>query len=121
MPKATSRKAGKAKNGDDKEPEENGSNLRRTLVVDVGGSRIKATVLNDLGKPVSERLRRESPASGKPRAVIDIIVGSPKNSRASTGWRSASPGSLSTELSKQPPTWRRNGRASTSQRFCKQS
>jgi polyphosphate glucokinase len=73
MRKENGRKAGKTKNGT-KEPDENGSNLRRTLVVDVGGSGIKATVLNDLGKPVSERLRRESPASGMPGAVMDVIV-----------------------------------------------
>src|SRR5262249_9684400 len=50
------------------------SNLRRTLVVDVGGSGIKATLLNDLGKPISERLRRDSPASGMPGAFMDVIV-----------------------------------------------
>jgi hypothetical protein len=56
QPKENSRKAGKTRNG--KDSEENSSPLRRTLVVDVGGSGIKATVLNDLGKPLSERLRR---------------------------------------------------------------
>ena len=50
------------------------SSQRRTLVVDVGGSGIKATLLNDLGKSVSERLRRESPASGMPGAVMDTII-----------------------------------------------
>jgi polyphosphate glucokinase len=47
---------------------------RRTLVVDVGGTGIKATLLNDLGKAVSDRVRRDSPASGMPGAVMDIIV-----------------------------------------------
>ena len=55
-------------------PEESDLTLRRTLVVDVGGSGIKATVLNDLAKPLSERLRRESPASGMPGAVMDIMI-----------------------------------------------
>ena len=54
---------------------EKDSSLRRTLVVDVGGSGIKAAVLNDLGKPVSERLRRDSPSSGMPGVVMDVIVG----------------------------------------------
>jgi len=82
MPKEDSRKPDKAKSGaklpgakrrDAKQSDENGSS-RRTLVVDVGGSGIKATLLNDLGKAVSERLRRDSPASGMPGAVLDVIV-----------------------------------------------
>jgi polyphosphate glucokinase len=62
---------GKANSG---KPEEVDLSQRRTLVVDVGGSGIKAMLLNDLGKSVSERLRRESPASGMPGAVMDIVV-----------------------------------------------
>src|ERR1044072_56146 len=78
-----SRKPGKTKNGNskhtagkamDSKPGEAESTLRRTLVIDVGGSGIKATVLNDLAKPLSERLRRESPASGLPGAVMDIMI-----------------------------------------------
>ena len=78
-----SRKPRKSRNGTSKppaaksensKPEESDLTLRRTLVVDVGGSGIKATVLNDLAKPVSERLRRESPASGLPGAVMDIMI-----------------------------------------------
>ena len=78
-----SRKPGKTKNGKakpaasktvDSKPGEADLSLRRTLVVDVGGSGIKATVLNDLAKPLSERLRRESPASGLPGAVMDIMI-----------------------------------------------
>lgn len=78
-----SRKPGKTKNGmskhtagspvDSKRGEAD-SSLRRTLVIDVGGSGIKATVLNDLAKPLSERLRRESPTSGLPGAVMDIMI-----------------------------------------------
>jgi polyphosphate glucokinase len=52
---------------------ENGTS-RRTLVVDVGGSGIKATLLNDLGKSVGDRLRRDSPSSGMPGEVMDIIL-----------------------------------------------
>src|SRR6188474_3016121 len=82
MPKESSRKTDKAKSGtkpraakrrNGKQSDENGSS-RRTLVVDVGGSGIKATLLNDLGKSVSERLRRDSPASGMPGAVMDTII-----------------------------------------------
>ena len=71
--KTTKTKGGIGKAGAGK-PEEADLTQRRTLVIDVGGSGIKATLLNDLGKSVSERLRRESPSSGMPGAVMDIIV-----------------------------------------------
>ena len=66
MSKDTAGKPGESKPGE--------ADSRRTLVIDVGGSGIKATVLNDLAKPLSERLRRESPASGLPGAVMDIMI-----------------------------------------------
>ena len=71
--KTTKTKAGTGKTNGGK-PEEADLSQRRTLVVDVGGSGIKAMLLNDLGKSVSERLRRESPSSGMPGAVMDIVV-----------------------------------------------
>lgn len=45
-----------------------------TLVVDVGASGIKAVLLNELGKPVSRRVRRDTPSSGMPGEVMDTIV-----------------------------------------------
>ncbi len=71
------KKKGQAKNKakvDNNGADDNGVNHRRTLVVDVGGSGIKATLLNDLGKGVGERVRRDSPASGMPGEVMDIII-----------------------------------------------
>jgi polyphosphate glucokinase len=47
---------------------------KRTLVVDVGGTGIKATLINDLGMPIGQRVRRETPRSGKPGEVMDILV-----------------------------------------------
>lgn len=46
----------------------------RTLVVDVGATGIKAVLLNDLGHPVSRRVRHKTPASGMPGEVMDVIV-----------------------------------------------
>jgi polyphosphate glucokinase len=46
----------------------------RTLVVDVGGTGIKATLINDLGMPIGQRVRRETPRSGKPGEVMDLIL-----------------------------------------------
>jgi len=48
---------------------------RCTLVVDIGASGIKAALLNDLGRPVSERLRHDTPPAGKPGEIIDLVVG----------------------------------------------
>jgi polyphosphate glucokinase len=45
----------------------------KTLVVDIGGTGIKATVLNDLSRPVGQRLRRETPPSGMPGEVMDVV------------------------------------------------
>jgi len=72
MPKGKTQKTQKVKTVTST-PDENGSSIR-TLVVDVGGSGIKAILLNDLGKAVGDRVRRDSPVSGLPGAVMDIIV-----------------------------------------------
>ena len=47
----------------------------RTLSVDIGGSGIKTIVLDEAGKPVTERLRVDTPHPATPRAVIAKIVG----------------------------------------------
>jgi polyphosphate glucokinase len=52
----------------------NGNDLPRTLVMDVGGSGIKATLVNDLGKVVGERLRHDTPASRRPGEVMEVVV-----------------------------------------------
>jgi polyphosphate glucokinase len=102
MPKDQRRKPGKAK-GSGSHLDENGSGLRRTLVVDVGGSGIKATVLNDLGKAVSDRLRRDSPASGMPGAVMDIIVSLAKDFDAFDRVAIGFPGVIINGIVKQAP------------------
>lgn len=45
----------------------------RTLVVDIGGTGIKAMVLNEIGEPIKERQRVPTPRSGKPEEVIAAI------------------------------------------------
>ncbi len=52
--------------------QEDGSS--RTLSVDIGGSGIKAMVLNEMGNPLTERSRVETPQPPKPDAVIDAIA-----------------------------------------------
>jgi len=46
----------------------------RTLSVDIGGTGIKTLVLDEKGKPVTERIRVATPRPATPRAVIPAIV-----------------------------------------------
>lgn len=61
-----------------------------TLALDVGGTGIKGCLLNQQGKPISERLRHETPNPAAPDAVLaimDEIVGSLGNfDRVSVGF-----------------------------------
>lgn len=45
----------------------------RTLVVDIGGTGIKALVVNEIGEPVGERVRVPTPRRKKPDDVINAI------------------------------------------------
>jgi polyphosphate glucokinase len=47
----------------------------RTLCVDIGGTGIKTLVVDARGKPVTERLRVDTPRPATPRAVLSAIVG----------------------------------------------
>ncbi len=47
----------------------------RTLSVDIGATGIKTLVLDATGKPVTERMRFDTPRPATPRAVIAAIVG----------------------------------------------
>jgi polyphosphate glucokinase len=53
-------------------PEEN--TFLSTLAIDIGGSGIKAIVLNHLGDPITERLRVETPLPAKPESVLNAIA-----------------------------------------------
>ncbi|MBW4616727.1 MAG: ROK family protein [Desmonostoc vinosum HA7617-LM4] len=52
--------------------EENGS--IRTLSVDIGGSGVKAIVLDVMGNPITQRGRLETPQPATPEVVINAIV-----------------------------------------------
>jgi polyphosphate glucokinase len=47
----------------------------RTLAVDIGGTGIKTLVMNEAGKPLTERTRIDTPHPATPGAVIGAIVG----------------------------------------------
>ena len=44
-----------------------------TLAVDIGGSGIKAMVLDEKGNSITERLRIDTPDPATPKAVMDVI------------------------------------------------
>ena len=48
--------------------------LRRTLCVDIGGTGIKTLIVDPKGKPLTERLRVDTPRPATPRAVIRAIL-----------------------------------------------
>jgi polyphosphate glucokinase len=45
----------------------------RTLCIDVGGTGVKALVLDSTGEPVTERVRMETPRPATPRRVLQAI------------------------------------------------
>ena len=52
----------------------NESQQLRTLAVDIGGSGIKAMLLDSSGEPLSDRQRLKTPHPAKPNKVIDTII-----------------------------------------------
>ena len=61
-----------------------------TLTIDIGGTGIKAFVLNSAGKPIDDRLRIPTPKKATPENVIEVIEKlakeSPGASRVSVGF-----------------------------------
>ena len=55
-------------------PQKPSDKSSRTLVIDIGATGIKGTLLNDLRKPLRQRIRRETPPSGKPAEVMRVVL-----------------------------------------------
>ena len=51
-----------------------GSQTTRTMAVDIGGSGVKTMLLDEAGKPLTERLRAKTPNPSTPKAITKIIV-----------------------------------------------
>lgn len=45
----------------------------RTLAVDIGGSKVKAAILDARGRMLTERVRAETPSPAKPKLLLDAI------------------------------------------------
>lgn len=50
------------------------SSPRRTLAVDIGGSGIKALLLDEAGNPLTTRARVKTPDPATPKAILDVIA-----------------------------------------------
>ena len=46
----------------------------RTMAIDIGGTGVKAMLLDEAGKPLTERLRARTPDPSTPKAIIQIIA-----------------------------------------------
>ena len=78
MPKAASSKSQKKKQKQasiaQSENPSPGTQGPRTLAIDIGGTGIKAMLLDELGKPMTDRLRAKTPHPATPQAIIKIIA-----------------------------------------------
>lgn len=57
-----------------KKPADRARRPIRTLALDIGGTGIKAIVLDEAGKPLTERARVKTPQPATPAAIINAIV-----------------------------------------------
>ena len=89
----------------------------KTLAIDIGATRIKASTLNELGEIVTKRVFTDTPRSGMPGAVMDIIAKlaeeQPEYDRISVGF----PALFKTVWCKRRRIWHRSGSTSTSAKF----
>jgi len=81
----------------------------RTLCVDIGGSGIKALVLNQEGVPVSKRARCDTPQLPKPKAIVDVIaqlsLSQGKFDRVSVGFPGVVVNGVTHTAANLHPTW----------------
>jgi polyphosphate glucokinase len=47
----------------------------RTLAIDIGGSGLKASVVDEAGRLLTERVRVDTPVGGTPRAIVEALAG----------------------------------------------
>jgi polyphosphate glucokinase len=74
MSKATSSKKKKPAATPKVEPHLEGMQTTRTMAVDIGGSGVKTMLLDEAGKPLTDRLRAKTPNPSTPKAITKIIA-----------------------------------------------
>jgi polyphosphate glucokinase len=67
-------RARKVQNGGAAAPRTRGSSGVRTLAIDIGGTGLKALVLDEKGEKLTERVRVETPKPATPDSVISALV-----------------------------------------------
>lgn len=81
----------------------------RTLTVDIGGSGVKAMVLDEVGNPLTERNRVETPKPPKPDAVVEAIAtlaaGQGEFNRVSVGFPGVVRGGITHTAANLDPSW----------------
>ena len=56
-------------------PPEAGATQTKTLSIDIGGSGVKTMLLDNKGKPLSDRLRAPTPRPATPQTITSVILG----------------------------------------------
>jgi len=82
----------------------------RTLAIDIGGTGLKALVLDERGKPVTERARVETPRPATPRAVlhalVELVKPLPAYDRVSVGFPGVVVGGATRSAPNLHPGWK---------------
>jgi polyphosphate glucokinase len=73
MADAATKKTKVAPAGTEKTPAA-ASQTAKTMAVDIGGTGVKAMLLDDQGKPLTERLRAKTPQPATPKAITAVIA-----------------------------------------------
>src|SRR5579863_4518794 len=74
MSKASSSKKKKPASTPTVDSRPEGLQTTRTLAVDIGGSGVKTMLLDEAGKPLTERLRAKTPNPPTPKNIIKVIA-----------------------------------------------
>jgi polyphosphate glucokinase len=81
----------------------------QTLAIDVGGTRIKALVLDPVGKPTSERAVHDTPKPAPPEPVLSIIAelasGQPEFHRVAVGFPGVVRAGVTMTAPNLDPSW----------------
>jgi len=82
---------------------------KRTLAVDIGGTWIKAMVLDARGRPAGEVHRAETPCPATPRAVLRVLAGlacgNPSYDRVSVGFPGVVERGIARTAANLHPSW----------------
>ena len=67
-----------------------------TLAIDIGGTGLKASVVDETGQMLTDRVRLPTPVGAPPQQIVETLAGMGRRSAPSTVCRSAFPASCVT-------------------------